>query len=104
VSGAPAPAAVISPAAAALAPYAGLTLKAGARGPAVVALQKALHLPADGVFGPTTAAAVKAFNDAWRLPAEAVVRPATWVALGAPATPDGKAADAARRWVPASGV
>ncbi|MCW2723350.1 MAG: hypothetical protein JWN35_271, partial [Frankiales bacterium] len=66
-----------------LAPYAGLTLRTGARGPAVVALQKALRLPADGAFGPRTAAAVTAFNRAHRLPADGIVRPATWTALGA---------------------
>ena len=96
----PAPSAVSLPVNRALVPYAGQTLNQGARGAAVVALQKALRLTADGDFGPTTAAAVLAFNKAHGLPADAVVRPATWVALGAPAAPIGKAG--ARRWLPAA--
>ena len=79
-----APAPKATPPNKALAPYATLTLKQGARGPAVVALQKALHITADGAFGPKTAKAVTAFNKAHGLRAEAVVRPATWTALGAP--------------------
>ncbi|MCW2725703.1 MAG: hypothetical protein JWN35_2624 [Frankiales bacterium] len=79
----PVPKPVPKPVANPLAAYAGLTLRTGARGPAVVALQKALRLPADGAFGPRTAAAVTAFNRAHRLPADGIVRPATWTALGA---------------------
>lgn len=96
----PAPSAATGRTNPALAPYAGRTLRQGARGPAVVALQKALRITADGVFGPKTAAAVTAFNRARQLPADGVVRPATWVALGAPATPPGKAGAKARRWLP----
>jgi peptidoglycan hydrolase-like protein with peptidoglycan-binding domain len=98
----PTPKPVAAPVNRALAPYAGLTLKQGARGAAVVALQKALHVTADGAFGPKTAAAVTAFNKVHKLRADAVVRPATWAALGAPASRPGKAPAKARRWVPAA--
>jgi peptidoglycan hydrolase-like protein with peptidoglycan-binding domain len=87
----------------ALVPYAGQTLKQGARGAGVVALQKALRITADGAFGPKTAAAVTAFNKAHGLRADGVVRPATWSALGAPAPAPAKAAAKSRRWVPAAG-
>ncbi|MCA1710552.1 MAG: peptidoglycan-binding protein [Actinobacteria bacterium] len=84
----------------ALAPYSGLTLQQGAKGAAVVALQKALYLMADGAFGPKTASAVKAYSSAHGLRAEPVVRPATWRMLGAPPAPAGK--DGARRWLPSA--
>jgi len=64
--------------------YAGLTLRQGATGAAVVALQRALKITPDGAYGPKTAAAVRAFNVARRLAAEPVVRPATWAALARP--------------------
>jgi peptidoglycan hydrolase-like protein with peptidoglycan-binding domain len=64
-----------------LAPYAKLTLKRGARGAAVVALQKALGITADGDFGPRTEAAVKAFQTRRNLPANGTVGPSTWAAL-----------------------
>jgi peptidoglycan hydrolase-like protein with peptidoglycan-binding domain len=98
----PAPKPVAAPVDRALAPYAGLTLRQGARGAAVVALQKALHITADGAFGPKTAAAVTAFNKAHGLRADAVVRPATWAALAAPASPPVRAPVKARGWVPTS--
>jgi peptidoglycan hydrolase-like protein with peptidoglycan-binding domain len=96
----PVPVAVSLPVDRALVPYAGKTLAQGARGAAVVALQKALRITSDGDFGPKTAAAVLAFNKAHGLTADAVVRPATWLALGAPPAPAGKAG--ARRWIPAT--
>jgi peptidoglycan hydrolase-like protein with peptidoglycan-binding domain len=100
VTTSPAPARpVASPATGPLAPYAGLTLRQGARGPAVTALQKALHITADGAFGPQTAAAVKAFSAKYGLPADGVVRPATWQELGTPHPPAGK--DGHRRWLAA---
>lgn len=67
--------------------FAGLTLRKGASGPAVVALQRALKITPDGAFGPKTAAAVRAFNMSRKLPAEPVVRRATWAALGHPKLP-----------------
>jgi peptidoglycan hydrolase-like protein with peptidoglycan-binding domain len=52
-------------------------------------VQKALGVPADGSFGPQTAAAVKHFQAAHGLTADGVVGPATAQALGigAPSTP-----------------
>lgn len=65
-----------------LAPYAKLTLAQGTTGHAVVALQKALGVtPPDGAFGPKTHAAVKAFQTRRNLPATGIVGPTTWAAL-----------------------
>jgi peptidoglycan hydrolase-like protein with peptidoglycan-binding domain len=46
-----------------------------------VALQKALKVTADGAFGPQTESAVKAFQTRRNLPANGVVGPSTWAAL-----------------------
>ena len=71
-----------------LAAYAKTTLRRGATGLPVVALQKALNITADGEFGSKTEAAVKAFQARRNLPANGVVGAATWAALmGAPASP-----------------
>src|SRR5829696_6550037 len=56
------------------------------RGAHVRTLQRLLHIPADGVFGPQTARAVKRFQRAHGLVADGVVGPATWSALGRPGT------------------
>jgi len=64
-------------------PYIGTVLRVGSRGPAVAALQKALRLNADGAFGPLTRAAVIAAQRAHHLPATGVVDTRTWLALGA---------------------
>jgi Putative peptidoglycan binding domain len=61
------------------------TLKQGDRGPAVVELQRLL--PPDGIFGPMTAAAVKAFQSANGLEPDGVVGPATWTKLTAATAP-----------------
>ncbi len=53
-------------------------LKSGAHGPRVVRLQQALHLKADGVFGPGTRRAVKRFQRRHRLHADGIVGAATW--------------------------
>jgi len=78
----PAPAPVPSGSAASpLAPYARTTIRRGSTGAAVVALQKALKVTADGAFGPQTESAVKAFQTRRNLPANGVVGPSTWSAL-----------------------
>jgi hypothetical protein len=54
----------------------------GSRRAAVVSLQRALGISADGIFGPGTEAAVKSFQRRHGLTADGVVGPATWAALG----------------------
>jgi peptidoglycan hydrolase-like protein with peptidoglycan-binding domain len=56
-------------------------LKVGARGSAVKAVQRALGIPADGIFGPQTRAAVLAFQSRNGLVADGVVGPQTRAAL-----------------------
>jgi ABC-type phosphate transport system substrate-binding protein len=88
---------------------AGMTLAAGAAvaqdqtqtsgsstraGGSVVALQKALGIAADGVYGPQTAAAVRTFQRNHGLAVDGVAGPATMSALGisgsaAPSAPSG---------------
>jgi peptidoglycan hydrolase-like protein with peptidoglycan-binding domain len=60
----------------------GATLKAGAGGGTVVALQRALGVPADGVFGPMTRRAVKRFQRSHGLTVDGIAGPATLGALG----------------------
>nr|ATE50857.1 peptidoglycan-binding protein [Actinoplanes tsinanensis] len=62
------------------------TLKAGARGTEVTALQHLLiargqSVAVDGEFGPATTTAVKAFQKADGLTADGIVGPATWAKL-----------------------
>ena len=57
--------------------YPGL-LKSGSKGAAVKQVQAKVGVPADGDFGPKTAAAVKAWQKAHGLDADAMVGPATW--------------------------
>jgi predicted heme/steroid binding protein len=57
------------------------TLKPGDHGRAVVSLQHALHVHADGVFGPGTKRAVKRFQRSHHLHADGVVGAATWRAI-----------------------
>ncbi len=47
-----------------------------------ITLQRALRIPADGVFGPGTAPAVRRFQKRHGLTADGIVGPATWAALG----------------------
>jgi peptidoglycan hydrolase-like protein with peptidoglycan-binding domain len=56
-------------------------LSAGATGPAVKQLQRALHMHVDGVFGSTTRAAVVRFQRQHRLTVDGVVGPQTRRAL-----------------------
>jgi peptidoglycan hydrolase-like protein with peptidoglycan-binding domain len=55
--------------------------EAGSGSP-VSRLQAALHLPADGTFGPETEAAVRSLQARHGLTVDGVVGPATWSALG----------------------
>jgi hypothetical protein len=68
-------------------PSASGALRTGARGPQVAAVQRALGLTADGVYGPATAAAVSRFQAARGMTADGVVGPATKRALGAGPAP-----------------
>lgn len=58
-------------------------LHLGSEGPAVVELQRLLHVRADGIFGPRTRAAVVRFQRAHRLPGVGWVGPHTRAALAA---------------------
>ena len=53
-----------------------------AAGSSVAALQRALGIPADGIYGPQTRRAVRRFQRAHGLTADGIVGPATWAALG----------------------
>ena len=57
-------------------------LKIGSKGPAVAAAQRALGIPADGVFGRQTRGAVRAFQRAHGLLVDGVIGPVTGGALG----------------------
>ena len=52
-------------------------LKMGRRGPAVAAVQRALGIPADGIFGPETRKAVRAFQARNGLAVDGIVGPRT---------------------------
>ena len=55
----------------------GALLRAGSAGAAVIRVQRALGIPADGRFGPRTQGAVRAFQRTHGLPADGVVGPQT---------------------------
>jgi len=65
-----------------------LTASTSVGGGGVAALQRALGVSADGVFGPQTEAAVHAFQAAHGLAADGIVGPATRAALGLGAGPE----------------
>jgi len=48
---------------------------------AIKVLQRRLHIPADGIFGPQTERAVKAFQGSHKLRVDGIVGPNTWNAL-----------------------
>ncbi len=73
--------------------YRTTVLRTGSHGGAVVALQKALHVTADGAFGPRTAAAVKAAQRKGGIAATGTVATLTWVTVEKLAYPLGR-----RRW------
>ena len=73
---------VVLPVAAAGAAAASIVLRQGSRGSAVVVLQRDLHIPADGDFGPQTRRAVITFQRRHHLSADGVVGARTWAALG----------------------
>jgi len=60
----------------------GAVLKTGAGGGTVVALQRALGVSADGVFGPVTRRAVRRFQRSHGLTVDGIAGPATLRALG----------------------
>jgi lysozyme family protein len=61
--------------------YRRVTVLQGSTGPVVVVVQRALRLTADGTFGTTTTAAVKAVQRAAKLAQSGVVSGWTWVAI-----------------------
>jgi peptidoglycan hydrolase-like protein with peptidoglycan-binding domain len=81
-------------------PSAGL-LRSGSNGSTVAALQRALGITADGVYGPATRRAVRAFQSAHGLIVDGIAGPQTLGALGlsasssAPVTAAGSSAPAA---------
>ncbi|MBV9882239.1 MAG: N-acetylmuramoyl-L-alanine amidase, partial [Sphingomonadaceae bacterium] len=70
------------------------TLRRGARGDAVRQLQGLLHVAVDGVFGPSTEAALRAFQRGANLVPDGIAGPKTWEKLaGAPAAAPAADAD-----------
>jgi peptidoglycan hydrolase-like protein with peptidoglycan-binding domain len=59
-----------------------IVVKRGDRGSAVRSIQRQLHIPADGVFGPQTERAVKRFQRRHDLVPDGIVGPLTRGALG----------------------
>ena len=65
----------------ALTPFRDLTVRRGATGLVVTAIQRSLGITADGLFGAGTLSSVRAFQLARRLPVTGVVDARTWTAL-----------------------
>jgi hypothetical protein len=59
--------------------------RSSATGSGVAAVQQALGIPADGIYGPRTRAAVRRFQRAHGLSVDGIAGPATMTALGLPA-------------------
>jgi murein DD-endopeptidase MepM/ murein hydrolase activator NlpD len=59
----------------------GLPLMLGSQGDLVAHAQRALGIPADGIFGAQTDAAVRRFQYAAKLKVDGIIGPATWSAL-----------------------
>ncbi|MGH2844483.1 MAG: peptidoglycan DD-metalloendopeptidase family protein, partial [Thermoleophilaceae bacterium] len=59
----------------------GLPLQLGSQGALVAHVQKALHIQADGIFGPQTDGAVRQYQSRAGLQVDGIVGPATWGAL-----------------------
>lgn len=76
------------------------TIKRGSRGDEVIALQQALHITADGDFGPKTEAAVIAFQKSHNLIPDGIVGSMTWAALG---VTDSRCVDPSVIYAPLSG-
>ncbi|WP_068403114.1 peptidoglycan-binding domain-containing protein [Kribbia dieselivorans] len=64
-----------------LSKYAGTTLRLGSRGEAVKAVQRALKITADGMFGPATEAAVREYQRTKKLTVNGIVTNEVWDAL-----------------------
>lgn len=75
------PAPGVSATGAALVRYSGATVGTGSTGPVVLAVQRALGVPADGAFGPATGRAVSGFRTRHGLRAGTTVDAAAWRAL-----------------------
>jgi peptidoglycan hydrolase-like protein with peptidoglycan-binding domain len=73
--------------------YRTTVLRSGSRGAAVVVLQRALRLTADGAFGPKTAAAVKAAQVRGHVAATGTVATLTWITIEKQVYPLGR-----KRW------
>jgi peptidoglycan hydrolase-like protein with peptidoglycan-binding domain len=78
---APAPAG--NPAATRYTPYKGAVLAQGSHGAAVVVLQGAFHVSADGAFGPMTRAALVTYQKQQHLPANGIANGPVWNRLEA---------------------
>jgi hypothetical protein len=59
------------------------TVRRGASGDLVKKLQAALHVDADGIFGPGTEAALRKFQSAKGMVPDGIAGPRTWAALDA---------------------
>lgn len=82
------------------------TIKRGCKGDEVTTLQQALHITADGDFGPKTEAAVIAFQKAHAKEcgeADGIVGPMTWAALGVTVAKNATVVDPSVIYAPLSG-